>query len=125
MNIDDLTIGEARKLACMFGAAPSVHGGTPSCCEFSGKYVVVRTLSAGVHIGVLKSRNGQEVVLTEAKRIWSWSGANTLHEIALNGIEKSSKVSDETPTILLTQAIEVIPTSSVGEKCLRGRGWAK
>lgn len=122
MNLDDLTIGEARKLACMFGGQNTPQS---SCCEFTGKYVVVRTYSAGVHVGVLKSRNGQEVVLTEAKRIWRWQGANTLHEIALNGIDKASKVSEETPSIILTQAIEIIPTSKEGEKCLRSRGWAK
>lgn len=125
MNIDDLTIGEARKLARMFGSAPTAHGGSAACCEFTGKYVVVRTYSAGVHVGVLKSRNGQEVVLTEAKRIWQWQGANTLHEVAQNGIDKASKVSEESPTILLTQAIEIIPTSGKGEKCLRGQSWGK
>lgn len=126
MNLDDLTIGEARKLACMFGSQQLVGaGGAGACCEFTGKYVVVRTHSAGVHVGVLKSRNGQEVVLTEAKRIWQWQGANTLHEIALSGIDKSSKVSDETDSILLTQAIEIIRASKDGEKILRSRGWSK
>lgn len=123
MNLDDMTIGDARKLACMFGGQQNMAAA--SCCEFTGKYVVVRTYSAGVHVGVLKSRNGQEVVLTEAKRIWQWQGANTLHEIAMNGVEKASKVSDETPSIILTQAIEIIPASKDGEKCLRSRGWAK
>ena len=123
MNIDDLTIGEARKLACMFGA--SQNTATANCCEFTGKYVVVRTYSAGVHVGVLKSRNGQEVVLTEAKRVWQWQGANTLHEVALNGVDKASKLSEETPTVILTQAIEIIPTSSKGEKCLRSQNWGK
>ena len=121
MNINDLTIGEAKQLACMFGGAKSENA---MCCEMVGKYVVVRTYSAGVHVGVLKTRNGQEVVLTDAKRIWSWSGANTLHEIAANGVAKSSKVSDAVDSILLTQAIEIIPTAKDGEKCLRGAGWA-
>jgi len=123
MNIDDLTLGEARKLACMFGSMQPAS--SPACCEYTGKYVVVRTYSAGVHVGVLKSRNGKEVVLTEAKRIWQWQGANTLHEIALNGIDKESKVSEETPTVILTEAIEIIPTSSKGEKCLRLQAWGK
>jgi len=123
MNLDDLTIGEARKLACMFGGNHSAQ--SAACCEFTGKYVVVRTYSAGVHVGVLKSRNGQEAVLTEAKRVWQWQGANTLHEVALNGVDKASKISEETPTVILTQAIEIIPTSSKGEKCLRGQSWGK
>ena len=39
------------------------------------KYVIVRTYSAGVFAGELESRNGQEVVLRNARRIYYWSGA--------------------------------------------------
>lgn len=37
-----------------------------------GKEVIVRTYSAGVHFGTLESRNGKEVVLKDARRIWDW-----------------------------------------------------
>ena len=120
MSLDNLTIGEAKQLAAMFGNT-NAKAGTDL---FSGKYVIVRTFSAGVHVGVVQSRNGKEVVLTEAKRIWSWSGANTLSEISLDGINaKGSKVSDQVDTILLTEAIEVIPMSAKAEKCLRSANW--
>ena len=42
------------------------------------KYVIVRTYSAGVFAGELESKNGQEVVLRNARRIWYWSGAASL-----------------------------------------------
>ena len=41
-------------------------------------HVVVRNLSAGVHVGELKSRKGKEVVLVNARRLWKWCGAFTL-----------------------------------------------
>lgn len=88
------------------------------------QYVVVRTYSAGVHVGELVSRNGKEVVLASAKRIWRWFGANTLHEVALRGILPTSKVSDAVAHITLTEAIEVIPCESAAEACLRGAAWA-
>jgi hypothetical protein len=71
------------------------------------KLVVVRTYSAGVHVGEFVSRNGQEISLTNARRIWSWSGALSLHEVASRGIS-GGKVSVAVSDILLTQAIEVI-----------------
>lgn len=37
-----------------------------------GTHVIVRTYSAGVFAGTLKSRDGKEAVLTEARRIWYW-----------------------------------------------------
>ena len=46
---------------------------------------IIRTYSAGVHVGTLKSHDGTTVVLTDASRIWRWRGANTLHELALHG----------------------------------------
>ena len=71
------------------------------------KQVVVRTYSAGVHVGTLVKRDGQEVSLEHARRIWSWSGALSLHEVATRGIT-GGKVSVLVSEILLTQAIEVI-----------------
>lgn len=130
MNIDDLTIKEGRTLARMFNeqagqaSQPSGQASQPYC-PFVGQYVVVRTHSAGVHVGVLQSRDGKEVVLSAAKRIWQWQGANTLHEVAKNGISTSSKVSEEIPTILLIEAIEVITMSKRAESILRARAWGK
>ncbi len=87
--------------------------------------MIVRTYSAGVHCGELVSREAKEVVLRDAKRIWRWFGANTLHEIALHGVSSSSKISESVSQITLTEAIEVIVCSEEGEECLRGAKWSK
>lgn len=90
------------------------------------QYVVVRTVNAGVHVGVLGPKNGEELILTEARRIWYWRGANTLHEIALHGInKKESKVSEEIDRIELRGWIEILPCAEEAEKVLRGAAWAK
>lgn len=90
-----------------------------------GQYVVVRTYSAGVHVGVLGQRAGKEVVLQDARRIWSWQGANSLSEIALRGVGSGSRVSEVVPTILLTEAIEIIPCTADGERVLRAAQWSR
>lgn len=77
-----------------------------------GSPVLIRTYSAGVHFGTLVKREGQEVHLSNARRLWSWSGALSLSEVAANGINISgSKVSVPVEEIILTQAIEIIPIS--------------
>ncbi len=53
------------------------------------KYVIVRTCSAGVFAGYLESRNGQEVVMRDARRLWYWSGAATLSQLAMDGTSDS------------------------------------
>lgn len=88
------------------------------------QYVVVRTYSAGVHIGELVHRDGREVELALARRIWSWRGANTLHEIALRGVGAGSRVSEPVPSITLLEVIEIIPCTEAGEASLRAAGWA-
>lgn len=74
------------------------------------EYVCVRTYSAGVHCGYLKERNGKEIELVNARRIWKWAGAFTLSELAINGVTKPSecKFSIVIPKIYLTEAIEII-----------------
>lgn len=78
-----------------------------------GKRVLIRTYSAGVHFGELKNREGQEVHLLNARRLWSWNGALSLSEVASKGVSiKDSKISVPVEEILLTQAIEIIPISA-------------
>jgi hypothetical protein len=87
-------------------------------------YVIVRTYSAGVHFGKLKSREGREVTLTDARRIWSWSGANTLSEISQKGCSMDrSRISEPVPSILLLEAIEIIPCSIAAIENLRVSRW--
>ena len=78
--------------------------------KVAGPEVIVRTYSAGVHIGTIKSREGQEVVLVNARRLWSWSGAFTLNAVATDGVSRgNSRISKSVPEITLLQAIEIIP----------------
>lgn len=78
-----------------------------------GKEVIVRTYSAGVHVGTLVSREGKEVVLSNARRIWYWKGAFTLNAIATSGLDrKNSRISVQVPEILLTETIEIIPVQT-------------
>jgi hypothetical protein len=87
-------------------------------------FVVVRTYSAGVHFGTLEERNGKEVVLSGARRLWRWFGANTLNEVATKGVDvKQSKVSDAVPLVELTEVIEVVHCSDAGEAALRSATW--
>lgn len=94
--------------------------------ETSAKVVLVRTYSAGVHVGELVSRTGQEVVLRNAHRIWRWRGANTLHELALRGASTTewTRISERAPGgVVLTGAIEVIETTPEAGDNLRIARW--
>lgn len=83
-----------------------------------GKYVIVRTYSAGVHVGFLKSVDGAEVILGDARQIYYWKGAFTLRELSLNGVSKGSKLTATIPEVSLTK-IEIIPVSAKCAKILQ------
>ena len=93
----------------------------------TGSIVLVRTYSAGVHFGTVKSRDGKEVVLTNARRLWQWSGACSLSQVAIDGVELSgSKISVSVPEITLTDAIELIPMSTKASDAMMGaKSWQK
>ena len=120
--MDTKTLELALKIAAALNA-----DGTPSQPTLNGRvgqHVLIRTYSAGVHFGTLKSRNGTEATLANARRIWSWKGANTLHEIATKGIDQSqSNVSQPVAEIDLTNVIEVIPLTEAARTNLEGCAW--
>ena len=74
------------------------------------RYVIVRTYSAGVFAGTLESRKGKEVVLTNARRLWSWAGAASLSQMAVTGTSKPDQCKFPTavPLVELTEAIEIL-----------------
>jgi len=49
------------------------------------EYKIVRTYSSGVFAGYIESRNGQEVVMRNARRLWYWIGAASLSQLAQSG----------------------------------------
>ena len=118
MNVDELTIKEAREIAAMFGA---IAGGKPEQKPphpMLGKRCIIRTYSAGVHIGTVawvNPDNSMEVKLTDALRLWKWEGGGlSLSAVAINGI-KGGRL-NRTGEVFLTNAIEYIPTSEKAEK---------
>lgn len=83
-------------------------------------YVIVRTGSAGVFAGHMKSREGREVVLTTARRLWYWDGAASLSQLAMEGTTKpeNCKFPCEVTEVTLLEAIEILPVTPAGKKSI-------
>jgi len=80
--------------------------------DLLNKTVMIRTYSAGVHYGILeKCENGEDsynVKLKDATRVYSWSGAYSLSQLAVEGtLNDNTNLSVKVPSILL-KAIEII-----------------
>ena len=87
----------------------------------SGQEVIIRTYSAGVWFGRLKEKEGQEVILTEARRMWRWWAKKSisLSGVALYGIkQEDSRIAGAIDSVWL-QAIEIIPISGTAAESIR------
>lgn len=113
MNIDELTLGDFKKLQSIFTSSS-----TKSEHPMLGKRCLIRTYSAGVHIGNvvwINPENSMECKLENALRLWKWEGGGlSLSAVALNGI-KGGRL-NETGVVALTNAIEYIETTPEAEK---------
>ena len=74
------------------------------------RYVICRTRYAGVFAGYIESRNGQEVVMRNARRIYYWDGAASLSQLATDGTSKpqNCKFPCTVDRVELLQAIEIL-----------------
>lgn len=87
----------------------------------SKKYVIVRTQSAGVFAGILESRTGSEVVMSDARRLWYWVGAASLSQLAVDGVSKPQdcKFPVAVSHVELLNVIEILDVSAKAEEIIR------
>ena len=74
------------------------------------EYKIIRTYSAGVFAGYLEKKEGQNVILRNARRLWYWDGASSLSQLAMEGVSKpeNCKFPCEVDKVELDQVVEVI-----------------
>ena len=117
MNINELTIGQAKELAAMFGSQKALEGLNNFCI---GSTVIVRTYSAGVWCGTLVQKYGNEVVLVNARRMWRWwcKESISLSAVVQYGIDRSkSKIATAVNSVWL-DAIEIMPIDGQAEESI-------
>ena len=84
------------------------------------EYVIIRTYSAGVFAGYLEKRDGKEVTLLKARRLWYWSGAASLSQLSVDGVSKPNdcKFPCEIEKVELTEAIEILSVTEKAQKSI-------
>ena len=84
-------------------------------------YVVVRSRDAGAFLGRLVRRNGSEVELADARRLWYWDGAASLSQIANEGVSKPNqcKFPPAVAHIVILGACEIITATPTAVKSIQ------
>lgn len=96
------------------------------------KYCVIRSYEAGVFCGYVKERlseaNGVNVDLVNSRRIYYWSGACSLSQLAMDGLTDigNSKIAMVVPIQTVANVIEIIPMTEKASKQIQGASvWKK
>ena len=109
-SIDNLTIGQAKELAEMFGSEKRPRG----LSRMVGEKCIVRTYNAGVWFGTVVEKSGNEVIVEDARRMWRWRAEKSisLSGVAIYGIRQDhSRIAPAVESVWL-EAIELIPVTS-------------
>ena len=108
MDINNMTIGQAREIAQMFGQVTKPDSGNP----LIGQKIILRTYASGVHFGELVQQDGQRVVLKNARRLWKWKAKKglALSAVAQHGLDPDydNRVDSTVPTHVILDALECI-----------------
>ena len=84
------------------------------------RYVIVRCDRASPFAGVLESQDGRHIVLSGARRLWFWSGAASLSELATRGPSKPKQCKFPAPVsrVELLDAIEILDVTAEARKSI-------
>ena len=85
-----------------------------------GKKVIVRANGAGVFFGTLKKKNGDEVTLNNARKLWYWEGAAAVEELALNGTQTPNdcKFTVFVDEICIMNVLQILPCTEESIKSI-------
>lgn len=81
--------------------------------KFIGKVCIIRANGAGVFMAEIVEQDGDSVLLKDARRLWKWDGANSLSDLAVNGVAnpKQCKFPTVVGEVLVFNVLEIIPAT--------------
>ena len=86
-------------------------------------YVCIRSYSSGCFCGYLKeeSEDGRKVTLLRARRLWYWSGASSLSQLAMEGVVSpdNCKFPCEVESIKIMEVCEIIQMTDKARKSIQ------
>lgn len=118
MDINDLTIGQAKELAAMFAGKRAVEQPAPQTTE--AQYVVVTTDKRGVVFGLTRDHTARPIILHDARMCLYWSAdVGGVFGLAEKGPTKDCKISAAVPSITLEGVTAIMTVDPAAEKAWR------
>lgn len=122
MNINDLTIGQAKELASMLGGKCSKSSMLDSLV---GKYVICRSQNEGINAGYVQELDETGVILKECRRIWYHKPKDTNQSwyegVANSGLSDDSKISAPVESKAIIEDYSLTVCTSEAEESIKSR----
>ena len=113
-DIDQMTYGELRQIAAMFGPQPNANS---ACPNHANTPVVVCTDKRGVVFGYCQNTAARPIVLTNARMCLYWSSdVGGVFGLGEKGPTKDCKISAPLSTIALEGVTAIFSVDPAAEK---------
>lgn len=82
---------------------------------------IVRCDRAGVFFGQIKERTHNEVTMQNVRKIWFWSGAAAVEQLAMTGPRNPGecKITMEVPEMIVMDPVQIIPCTQEAAEVIR------
>ena len=86
------------------------------------KYYIVRARGAGIFFGKITAKEGVEVTMANARRLWRWKGASECCQLAAEGVKRPEdcKFTMYVDEVTLLEAVEIHPCTQEAESSIKG-----
>ena len=83
---------------------------------------IVRAKGAGVFFGQIKEKNGKEITMINARRLYHWRGATECCQLAAEGVKNPDgcRFTMYVSEVVLLEAIEYHKCTSMAEESIKG-----
>lgn len=87
----------------------------------ASNYCLVKGSDSGVFAGTIKQRDGQEVLMTDARKLWYYDGVYALSQLAEEGtlLRNNRRFSVPIPEVLILDAVEILSCSKIAEESIK------
>ncbi len=85
------------------------------------QYYIVRAARAGVFFGRIKENTAESVTMIDVRKLWFWSGAAAVEQIAVDGVTNPStcKFTRTVEEMEILEPIQVIPCTDKAVACIK------
>lgn len=123
MNIDNLTIKEAREIAAMFAQATAPKASRITD-NLIGKYVIVRSRNEGINAGFVEAADETGIALRSARRLWYHKPADPSESwyegVANHGLSDDSKISASVAAKVIIEDYSVTVCTEKAQASIEG-----